>query len=278
VFRVRLLFIALIAPLLAAGCGGGYEDITAPPGTITTAVEKTSKLPSFRSTFHGQYSAPDMGWRLKFKGKGLYDGRRRLASVDLRLSGSAVEGCTCQQKHLEFVFDSSKGAVAYMRGGPLVGHMPSGRDWLKIDVLRAARLKEKNMRQLAQLSRSDPAHVLEQLFAAQKVREIGYDRLRNVFTTRYEVRLDLKQLADKTRSQKLRKLAKQLGYGSYTADVWIDGADRIRRVSMTVTTKTPHTGPMTLTTTEEYHSFGKPVRIKRPPAARTWDPLPRLRA
>lgn len=92
-FRARLLVIALFA-LLAAGCGGDFGDVTAPPDTITTAVEKTSRLPSFRSSFHGLYSAPDMGWRLKFKGKGLYDGRRRLSSVELRLSGSAVEGCT----------------------------------------------------------------------------------------------------------------------------------------------------------------------------------------
>jgi hypothetical protein len=271
-FRVRLLILVLAALPLAAGCGAEFEDVTAPPGTITAAVEKTSKVRSFRSTFHGVYSAPDMGWRLKFKGTGLYDARRRLASLDMRLSGSAVEGCTCQQKHLEFVFDNGGGVVAYMRGGPLVGHMPSGRDWLRIDVLRAARLKERDMRQLAQMSRSDPTQVLEQLLAAQKVREIGYDRLRNVFTTRYEVSLDLKQLA-KTSSRKLRKLAKQLGYGQYTVDVWIDGSNRVRRVSMTVTTKTRHTGPMTLTATEEFHSFGKPVRIARPPASRTWDPL-----
>jgi hypothetical protein len=277
VLRARLALVALVALPLAAGCGGQtYEDITAPPSTIAAAVERTATVRSFKSSFHGVYSAPDVGWTLKFKGTGLYDARRRRASLDMRLSGSAVEGCTCEQKHLEFVFDSSNGLVAYMRGGPLAGTLPGRRDWLRVDLLRAVGLTKKDWRQLVQMSRTDPSQVLDQLLAAEKVREIGYDRLRGAFTTHYEVSIDLRRLAKKAEFREtMRDVAKEIGYGRYVVDVWIDTSNRVRRVSMTVTAKSRHTGPMTLTATEEFYGFGKPVRIQRPPPGRTWDPFAR---
>jgi hypothetical protein len=269
--------VALIA-LLAAGCGGvEYEEITAPPPTIAAAAKRTSTLGSFKSTLRGTYSAPGFGTVLKMKGHGVYDTKRRRAAFTIRLSGKAVEHCTCDQKRMDFVFESDKGLVAYVRWGLL--RAPNGKPWVRVDLLEAFRVRRKAWQQMQQLTQSDPSQILDQLLAAERVHEVGFDRIRGQFVTRYEVRVNLRKLergSSRERKQlrkTFRQLAKLLGYGTYDADVWVDSSNRVRRVAMEVEIDSPRgQPPITMSITEEFHGFGKPVRIQRPPAALTWAP------
>lgn len=280
-FRARLALVALAALPLAAGCGGAeFEQITAPPSTIAAAAKRTATTGSFQSTLRGTYSLPGHGTVLTMKGTGRYDTKARRAAFTVRLDGKAVEQCTCDQKRIDFVFEGAGGLVAYVRWGLLQNEMPAGKDWVRLDLLQALRIRRAEWEQVQRLTASDPSQILDQLLAAERVHEIGFDRIRGRFVTRYEVHVDLRNL-DARGSKKraalgktFKRLADELGYGSYDADVWVDGSDRVRRVSLEVEIDQPKgQPPVRMTLTEEFHGFGKPVRIKRPPRRLTWDPL-----
>jgi hypothetical protein len=282
-FRARLALLALAALPLAAGCGGAeFEEITAPPSTIAAAATRTATTGSFKSTLRGTYSVPGLGAVLTMKGTGRYDTKARRAAFTLRLSGKAVEHCTCDQKRIDYVFEGGEGAVAYVRWGLLKNEMPAGKDWVKLDLLQTLRIRRAEWEQVQRLTASDPSQILDQLLAAQRVHEIGFDRIRGRFVTRYEVHVDLRNV-DANGSKKhaalaktFRRLAKELGYGAYDADVWVDGSNRVRRVSLEVEIDQPKgQPPIRMTLTEEFHGFGKPVRIQRPPRRLTWDPFAR---
>jgi hypothetical protein len=281
--RARLALLALAALPLAVGCGGAeYEQITAPPSMIAAAAKHTATTGSFQSTLRGTYSLPGHGTVLTMKGTGRYDTKARRAAFTVRLSGKAVEHCTCDQKRIDFVFEGSPGLVAYVRWGLLRNEMPAGKDWVKLDLLEALRIRRAEWQQVQRLTALDPSQILDQLLAAERVHEVGFDRIRGRFVTRYEVRVDLRDLdagGSKKRAalaETFKRLAEELGYGSYDADVWVDGSNRVRRVSLEVEIDQPGgEQPVRMTLTEEFHGFGKPVRIQRPPRRRTWDPFVR---
>ncbi len=223
---------------------------------------------------------PGHGTVLKMKGTGRYDTKSRRAAFTVRLSGKAVEHCTCDQKRIDFVFEGDRGFVAYIRWGLLKNEMPAGKDWVRLDMLKALRINRAEWEQVQRLTASDPSQILDQMAAAERVHEVGFDRIRGRFVTRYEVRVNLRRMkvgGSKERAalaKTFKRLADELGYDAYTADVWVDGGNRLRRVTMKVeidqSTGRP---PITMTLTQEFHGFGKPVQIKRPPAALTWDPF-----
>jgi hypothetical protein len=284
--RARLALVALVALAalpLAAGCGGAeFEEITAPPSTIAAAAERTATTGSFKSTLRGTYALPGHGTVLTMKGTGRYDTKARRAAFTMRLSGKAVEHCTCDQKRIDYVFEGSPGPVAYVRWGLLRNEMPAGKAWVRLDLLQALRVRRVEWEQAQRLTALDPSQILDQLLAAERVHEIGFDRIRGRFVTRYEVHVDLRNVDENGSKQRaalattFRRLANELGYSSYDADVWVDGSNRVRRVALEVEIDQPKgQPPIRMTLTEEFHGFGKPVRIKRPPRRLTWDPFAR---
>jgi hypothetical protein len=279
--RARLALAALAALPLAAGCGGA-EEVTAPPSTIAAAAKRTATTGSFQSTLRGTYALPGHGTVLTVKGTGRYDTKARRAAFTVRLSGKAVERCTCDQKRIDYVFEGSEGAVAFVRWGLLQNELPAGKDWVRLDLLQTLRVRRVEWEQAQRLTALDPSQILDQLLAAERVHEIGFDRIRGRFVTRYEVHVDLRNVDENGSKQRaalattFRRLADELGYGSYDADVWVDGSNRVRRVSLEVEIDQPAgQPPIRMTLTEEFHGFGKPVRIKLPPRRLTWDPLSR---
>jgi hypothetical protein len=278
-FRARSALLALAALALVAGCGGAsYEEITAPPPTIAAAAKRTATTGSFKSTLTGTYSVPGYGTVLKLKGKGRYDTKARRAAFTIRLSGKAVEHCTCDQKRMDFVFEGGKGFVAYVRWGLLANEMPAGKEWVRVDMLQALRIKRAEWEQMQRLTMSDPSQILDQLLAADRVHEVGFDRIRGRFVTRYEVHVNLRKLDTRGSKERaalaktFKRMAKAFGYGSFDADVWVDDTNRVRRVSLEVEIEEEKgEPPVTMTVTEEFHGFGKPVEIRRPPARLTWD-------
>lgn len=279
-FRARFALLAFAVCTLVTGCGGGYAEITAPPSIVSAAAKRTESTGSFRSTVRATYSLPGHGSVLRIKGTGRYDTKRRLAAFTMRLSGKAVEACPCDWKRVDFVFDADKGLVAYVRWGLLRNEMPAGKEWVRIDLLRELRITRAEWEQAQRLAASDPSQILDQMVGVESVNEVGFDRIRGRFVTRYEVEVDLVNLDTQGTSarakvaRQLKKAAKELGFEGYTAHVWIDQSNRLRRVSMDVEIRAGKgKEPVRMSVTEDFHDFGKPVRIQRPPAGRTWDPF-----
>jgi hypothetical protein len=102
------------------------------------------------------------------RGTGRYDTKTRRAAFTVRLDGKAVEHCTCDQKRIDFVFEGAGGLVAYVRWGLLRNEMPAGKDWVRLDLLQALRIRRAEWKQVQRLTASDPSQILDQLLAAER--------------------------------------------------------------------------------------------------------------
>jgi hypothetical protein len=170
------------------------------------------------------------------------------------------------------------GNVVYMHL-PMLAKQSPGKEWLKIDPKTLPKSTTQGADVGSILSSLNPQQVLAVLAGAQTVHSLGTQTVNGEPMAHYRTVIDANKLANAiTASQRaqVRKLMKQLGVTTITADVWIDRAGYLRRIaSAPLTFKTSTTGTsassFTGRLTMSFSAFGTRVTVTAPPASKTLD-------
>ena len=231
--RIHLALLASLVPV-AAGCGtAGLRD-TLSLDPVATAATKTAKVSSVRVAFEGSFSGPWVGQQFGFHGNGVVNTASRTAamhfSFDFPPAASATAG---SNPTMDMVVQSKHGFVMYMRSPMFARVVPGSKPWLRVDVAKAAALKGVDLDSLRQLNQADPMQSVGYLTGAAESRDLGYDRVRGVFTKHYALTIDLIRLA-KGNSQ-LQDALKQLRRFAGTklpAEAWVDDHGLLRKLTL----------------------------------------------
>ena len=239
---LRLLCLAACATVLA-GCGG--DTLSFDP--VASAATRTAKSESSRVAFTATVG------NMAFSGAGVFDGRTRSGALNMRFQLPTGE------QSMEMIMDGRSGLVMYMRS-PLFSRV-AGDKWIKVDVAAAAKKEGVDLDAILNSTQADPSRTLELLTASTDAHPVGYDRVRGILTTHYQLNVDLARLGKQY--DKLRKLT---GVSSYPAEAWIDKAGRVRRLKVDMTM-----GGATMSMTEELYAFGLKVDVQPPDSSQVLD-------
>ncbi|QKG24811.1 LppX_LprAFG lipoprotein [Actinomadura verrucosospora] len=148
----------------------------------------------------------------------------------------------------------------------------SAKPWVKLSLDEIGKQSGLNMDQLLQQSQQmDPVSNTKMLTASKDAREVGKETVDGVRTTHYTGTYRLSdavaKLSPDQRQAYEKNLAKSGMNGDMHFDLWVDGQQLPRK--MTMKTDQSAAGAMTITST--YHDFGKPVQISAPPASEVTD-------
>lgn len=131
------------------------------------------------------------------------------------------------------------GLVMYMSGRALLGVLPGGKTWVRVDLSKAASSMGMNLSALTG-GQTDPRTSLAQLREAGNVVKIGPQTVRGVATTRYNVLIDLRKGLDKLDGASRETMEQLVGRleasgGRYVpGDAWIDADGYLRRFRIAI--------------------------------------------
>ncbi|HEY3752183.1 MAG TPA: hypothetical protein VGL80_23615 [Pseudonocardiaceae bacterium] len=153
----------------------------------------------------------------------------------------------------------------------LVSRLSNGKPWISLNVAALSRQGDGSLQQLMTDSPSDPSTVLGFLRGVDgTVGKVGPDTVDGSQTTHYDVTLNLDKAAEgqsTTAQQAIHTLERELGSHTLPAQVWIDDAGRLRKIS----TQENIGGRITFGFTAILSDFGVPVKISPPPAGQVTD-------
>jgi hypothetical protein len=236
--RLPAVLAALAALTLGGcgGCGGNSHPKTVAATTLVSAARATEAAGTFTFTIGGTVDA--VGQSFPIHGGGAVDARARRARVSLDLSQavaqSGIQTITPAEARAEAV--ATEGAV-YIRSPYLAKRRAASRPWLRFDSLA--------IRPLAYLG------------AAGVVHRLGTEKVDGVSATHYATEIDLRKYARTAKPNEVAALnyLMRLAGDSVPVDVWVDGAGRIRRVQLQVTTISFQAEPRI-----DLSGFGLPAR------------------
>ena len=259
----RLLGVLLICALtpVAAGCGA-QDSVKNAVDPVAQAATNTANAGSVQVAMSGKISAA--GQEVPLKGEGVFDLKRKLGQITMTTN---VPGQG--DVRVEEIID---GLVIYMRTDALAQALPSGKKWLKIDLVEAGRQSGVDIGALQQLGGSgDPTQFLSYLAKAGDVRKVGAEDINGTPTTHYHATIDFAKLAKSAggAADSVRQLQKLTGQKSLPTDIWIDGNQRVRRQTVAISTQRPV--PIDFDLTIDYERFGVPVDVHAPAASETAD-------
>jgi hypothetical protein len=264
---LSLLCLAACVPALA-GCGG--DTLSFDP--VASAATRTATSQSARVAFTATMNVDGVGG-MAFSGSGVFDGRSRSGALNMRfdLPADARAQLGGVEPTMQMIVDGRSGLVMYMRS-PLFARVAGDR-WIKVDMAKLAKKQGVDLNALMNANQADPSQTLDMLKASADAHPIGYDRVRGVFTTHYELNVDLARLAKQNTS--LRKMVDTVrevtGTTSYPAEAWIDDAGRVRRMKIDMSFNSPAGGAFTMSMTEDLYAFGTKVDVRPPNASQVLD-------
>jgi hypothetical protein len=157
--------------------------------------------------------------------------------------------------------ESERAAVAAETGG---------RSWLEISFAAIAKQTGVDLSALMQQQGGqDPASSLRLLAQAGSFHLVGTEPVRGVMTTHYSGTVDL-AAAMRQKSTDLaatNRVLKDYSSTHVPVDVWLDADGVPRRMTQTLSMKTPGTMTMSM----EFYDFGAPVSVVAPPANDVYD-------
>ena len=269
--RVLAALVGLLAPLIAAGCGGDVVSLD----PVAAAAGKTKQAGSFRMDYLATVSMPGGPLQsFEFGGEGVFDCESRAGRMTFEAVLPAdVERELGGRMRGELVFD---GLVMYMRFPLLAGELPAGKSWVKLDLQALAEEQGFDVQTLLQTSQADPIHMLD-LLSSGEAEQLGYDTVRGVATTRYRLELDTVEMLGRVPASAragLKRMTEELRLEAMPVEVWVDDDGLLRRLRMGWTQSDPLSAGrtlMTMSVTQELYDFGVPVDVKPPPADQVVD-------
>jgi hypothetical protein len=217
----RAVKVVVAAGLAVTGLavGGGVSGVATRPATAATihdAVVSSEGAASMSSDF--TVEADGGGKSVTFTGHGVFGGRVGRLVMDLGADGTLEERVT------------GDGIYLYLSGVAGAAALPGGKHWLFVSYEAMANETGVNLQSLLdQASQNDPRRALENLeTTAGPVTDLGPDPVNGNPATHYRVSIDYRKLAqEKLRDSTPDARAQMAALGTKTADVWIDGSDRV---------------------------------------------------
>ncbi|HEX8743658.1 MAG TPA: hypothetical protein VF712_11035 [Thermoleophilaceae bacterium] len=254
---IRAALAALLCALAAAVASGCGTD-TVDPATVAEAAEATSAAGGAKIELEGTVSA--RGQTVDISGTGEMDEKGRSA-MEMELPGGAG---TMRQ-----VF---AGYVLYQQLPGIEEQL--GKEWMKIDLVRAYRQVGVTLDLLQQPGGQDPRQMLAQLRnASGAIEKLGTEEVQGAETTHYKGDIDLRKQVDRVpaaRRDEARRSVEKLidisGTEGYPMEVWIDDEKLVRRMRMKLSINNPaFGGKIGMDVTMEMSGYGSPVHIAVPP-------------
>jgi hypothetical protein len=273
--RRTCIRLSSVVALLALSCNAELS----PGATVVQAAERTRGEGTARVSYAAAFDLPEGSEPLLLTGDGVFDyaNRRGEMTFDMSALVRQPSDVPAGEAEVEMIVD---GVVLYLKMPFLTNALAPTRPWIKLDLAAAARANRTDLGQLTQLSQGDPTQALELLRGVTRdVTERGEEVVRGVATTRYEATLDLarvaREVSDETRPS-MQSLIAQARSSDMKADVWIDAAGRLRRISYdvgVVSAGEGTTAPDSMTVVIELYDFGVGVDVVPPPEDRVVDLL-----
>lgn len=260
-----LLALSLLIPL-ATACG---ESASAQE-VVAGAAEATIEASTARTAMHMVMEGLPGAGTLEFDLDGVidFDAQRTEMTIDMgeAMGELGVEGVMKMR---------TIGMVIYMQSELFSQGLPGiGPDtWLKLDINEAAKEGGVDLGQLSQLGggSNDPRQGLAMLQGVTDdgVQELGENDVRGTETTHYRARIDVRKAMEESGAiidrEAFEQFAKALGQDTIRVDVWIDGDNQLRKMTMPLPLP-PEAGGAEATMTIEYYDFGIEVDVAEPPA------------
>ena len=259
----RALPVLLLLPILAflaSGCGSGGALSLDP---VASAATKTQQAGTYAFEFSADITAG--GHKLSFSGSGMSDTANGAAQMTFDFSGLPAEmtknGSTAEaimvDKHM------------YMKMPFLAGQLPSGKQWLELDLGKA--LEASGVNPSSSLGQTDPQQWLQQLLASGDTQTLGTDTVQGEQMTHYRTQIDPANASQIPAGQRaaVKQALQQLGMSKIPVDVWVDGQGLLRRMSLSFELAT-----MSMTMRMDLSQFGTPVSITAPPSDQVFDATP----
>jgi uncharacterized protein YceK len=234
----RLLLLVVLAAALLSGCGGVESSL------LATAVRSTQAAGGADVAM--QMTVNAAGQTVSMTGSGVVDAAGKRSQMSFDVSGAG---------HIDAVTD---GFVVYMRSDQL-GAMLGGKQWMKLDMERSSKTLGLDLNSMSQLGQN-PSEQLELLEkVSDGVSELGRETVVGVQATHYRATLDLRKYP----GQNLDKLIELTGQSEIPIDVWIDDANRVRRMEWK---QEMNRGPlqMSFDAVVEYRRFGVQANVDIP--------------
>jgi hypothetical protein len=273
--------VLCVLVLLATGCGGSESPAVQTPAlrSLAQAASSTERTGSYRFDLAMRMTMPGQTREIELTAEGAVDeaGRRAAMTMDFGSLADLLGGFGDQlsgddlRMELRFAWP-----VMYMRMPFLADKLPSGKEWVSLDVEALAMQQGLQLPGVGSLGQSDPSAFLDFLKASTgELRALGSDKVDGVETTHYLANIDLGELAEtvppaqrKQLQPALDQLEQLAGNGSVAplVDAWVGNDGLLRRFS--VSFSVPAAGQSTdLALTMNLHDFGEAVDVEAPDPA-----------
>lgn len=280
--RRRIAFLVLFAGMLAAaGCGGAESPAVGAPvlRSLAQAAKHTERAGSYRFDLSLRMTLPGQQQAFEITADGAVDeaGRRAAMTMDFGSLADLFGGLGGQvsgddlRMELRFAWP-----VMYFRMPFLSDKLPSGKEWVSLDLQKFASQQGLQLPGVGSFGQSDPSAFLDFLKAANgDLRKLGTEKIDGVRTTHYLAKIDLgeltKTLPAKQRQQlepALDQLAKLTGNGAVAplVDAWVGDDALLRRFEITFSVPSAAQS-MDLALRMNLRDFGEQVDVAAPDPA-----------
>ncbi len=279
--------VAAVAALVAlaavlAACGSSNTTASNAADKIAKAASASSASAGYKINLKLQVSSPGLPNPITGTGTGSFQTKEHAGSmsIDMNLGNSpqitaALGGSTL---HMEEVIN---GLVIYLKfPAAIADKLSPGKPWFKIDLSKAA--ASAGIPGLSSLTNNpastDPTQLLQYLRAvSSSVSTVGSETINGVQTTHYRATIDLDKVPNavpaanrSAAQQSIKAIETATGVHTLPVDVWIDGQNLVRRMSMTI--KVSQSGQTANTqTTIDIPEYGPQPAPTIPPASQVTD-------
>lgn len=279
VMRVRLALCLLgLVAVVAAGCGGTESPTAHAPAlrSLAQAAKSTEQAGSYRFDLSMKMTLPGQQQAFEITADGAVDeaGRRAAMTMDFGSLADLFGGFGAQvsgdDMRMELRFDWP---VMYLRMPFLTDRLPSGKEWVSLDLEQFAKQQGVQLPGVGSFGQSDPSAFLDFLKAANDdLRTLGTEKIDGVRTTHYLGKIDLGELAKtipaaqrKQLQPALDQLAKLTGNGAVAplVDAWVGDDALLRRFEITFSAPSGAQS-FDLALTMNLHDFGASVDVAAP--------------
>ncbi|WP_051712913.1 hypothetical protein [Spirillospora albida] len=228
------------------------------------AAEKTGSIDSFKAAFSMKMAggaqqvtaSGDMQYRLKPE-----------LAFSMKMDAMEAAGKSMGGMEQRLI-----GQTMYMKM-PMLSQLGGGsaKPWMKFSLEELSKQSGVNLTEMMQQSQQmDPVQNTKMLTASKDVREVGKETIDGVQTTHYAGTYNMQDALAKLPAEQqeaARKSFAQSGMSSMTFDLWVDGQQLPRKMTMQSNKTAQGTMSMSMT----YRDYGKPVEIVAPPADQVGD-------
>ena len=151
----------------------------------------------------------------------------------------------------------------------------SPNSWSRIDISGA--LASVGDSSSTSLSSSDPSQTVELLRSAGTVTDQGADTVDGIATEHYHAQVDLSRYASTlpasqqaAAEQNAQRLAQLTGSSTLPVDVWIDSAQLVRKLQLSLSIDTK-VGTLSESLTTTFSDYGPQAQVSAPPAGEVTD-------